>query len=71
MRACEPEPFCRAGVMQFLRATKFSRQKHPNMDTMPFSGVDYIWSACALQSRNMAESSAESVKEDDELIFHF
>ena len=55
---CEP-----ASLSLFTRARAFFaspesfRQKNPNMDIVPFYGLSYMRSTCALQSANMVESS--------------
>ena len=56
MRACEPEPFS-TSRSHFFASPESSRQKYPNMDIMPFCGLNYMRSTCVLQSTNMAESS--------------
>ena len=56
MQGSEPEHFFNEPE-PFFAVPESSRQKYPNMDIMPFYGLNYMWSTCVLQSANIAESS--------------
>ena len=68
MRACEPEPFS-TSRSHFFASPESSRQKYPNVDIMPFYGLNYMRSTSVLQSTNMAEYSHLNGKFSFHLIF--